>query len=47
MARILVIEDDEEVSFLVRISLEAHGYHVITVNDGSRGFAAAQRRLQI
>jgi two-component system response regulator RpaA len=44
MARILVIEDDEEVGFLVRISLESNGYDVVTVNDGSRGFAAAQRQ---
>src|SRR6187397_2440393 len=44
MAKVLVIEDDDEVTFLVRLLLEGHGHEVVVANDGSRGFAAARRQ---
>lgn len=44
MARILVIDDEAVLSHIVRVTLESHGHEVVTADDGSRGFASAQRQ---
>jgi len=44
MARLLVIEDDQGVSMLLRIILENDGHEVLVAEDGSRGVAMATRR---
>ena len=44
MAKILVIDDEAELSHVVRRILESHGHEVLTADDGSRGFASAQRQ---
>jgi CheY-like chemotaxis protein len=44
MARILVIDDEAVLSHVVRVTLECHGHEVLTADDGSRGFASAQRQ---
>jgi len=36
---ILVIEDNEQNRYLTTFLLEAHGYRVITANDGPQGLA--------
>jgi CheY-like chemotaxis protein len=43
MARILVIDDEAVLSHVLRVTLESHGHEVVTADDGSRGFASAQR----
>jgi DNA-binding NtrC family response regulator len=37
MARILVIDDDESITSLLRMVLERHGYEVITAANGREG----------
>src|SRR5947208_16544923 len=44
MARILVIDDEADLSHVLRRILESHGHEVLTADDGSRGFASAQRQ---
>lgn len=44
MARILVIEDEPVIAQVIRLLLEPHGHEVLIADDGSRGFAAAQRQ---
>jgi DNA-binding response OmpR family regulator len=44
VGRILVIEDDNTVSHLLRVVLEQAGHEVLVADDGSRGLAMAQRR---
>jgi two-component system, OmpR family, response regulator RpaA len=44
MARILVIDDDGGITHLLRLVLEGDGHEVLVANDGSRGFALAQRQ---
>lgn len=44
MAKILVIDDEATLSHVVRRILESHGHEVLTADDGSRGFASAQRQ---
>jgi DNA-binding response OmpR family regulator len=39
--KILVIEDDEVMRELMRMSLEQNGYEVTTAEDGVRGYDAA------
>ena len=41
MKKILVVEDDEVERELVRMTLERAGYHVVTAEDGERGFEMA------
>ncbi|MEO5814241.1 MAG: response regulator transcription factor [Gemmatimonadaceae bacterium] len=41
-ARILIIEDNEDLAFGLRRSLEGEGYHVSIATDGSAGFAHVQ-----
>ena len=43
MSRILVIEDDQSISELVKINLELLGHQVITAPDGIKGLAMAQQ----
>ena len=43
MARVLLIEDEPSVSRLVQLIVELQGHEVIVADDGSRGFAMAQR----
>jgi CheY-like chemotaxis protein len=44
MARVLVIDDEAVLSHVLRVTLESHGHEVTTADDGSRGFASAQRQ---
>jgi DNA-binding response OmpR family regulator len=44
MARLLVIEDDRDISRLLRMVLEGDGHEVLVADDGSRGLAMATRR---
>ena len=44
MARVLVIDDEPDVRWLLRISLERVGHEVILAEDGLRGVAMAQRQ---
>jgi CheY-like chemotaxis protein len=44
MAKVLVIDDEAVLSHILRITLESHGHEVMTADDGSRGFASAQRQ---
>jgi two-component system alkaline phosphatase synthesis response regulator PhoP len=44
MGRILVIEDDASVSYLLRMVLERADHEVLVADDASRGLAMAQRR---
>jgi CheY-like chemotaxis protein len=44
MARVLVIDDEPDVRWVVRLSLERAGHEVIMADDGLRGVAMAQRQ---
>ncbi len=44
MARILLIDDDESIRFLVREELVLDGHHVETAADGSSGLEAVRHR---
>src|SRR4051794_15414142 len=44
MARVLVIEDDASISYLLRVVLETEGHEVLIADDGSRGLAVATRQ---
>lgn len=44
MARVLVIEDDRDISYLLRTIVETEGHEVLVAEDGSRGVATATRR---
>ena len=44
MARVLVIDDEPDVRWLLRISLERVGHEVLLAEDGLRGVAMAQRQ---
>lgn len=44
MARVLVIEDDGDISQVLRMILETEGHEVLLAEDGSRGVATATRR---
>jgi CheY-like chemotaxis protein len=44
MARVLVIDDEPDVRWLLRLSLERVGHEVILAEDGLRGVAMAQRQ---
>jgi CheY-like chemotaxis protein len=44
MSRILVVEDDGNVSYLLQRVLEGDGHEVLVADDGSRGLAMATRR---
>jgi CheY-like chemotaxis protein len=44
MTRVLVIDDERAIVDVVRTILEWNGYEVLAADDGSRGFAAAQRQ---
>jgi hypothetical protein len=41
-SRILVIDDDPDIGFLVWLVLRQQGYDVVLTDDGLRGLAAAQ-----
>lgn len=41
--RILVVEDDQDIAFLVSTALEQSGYEVIQASDGLEGFYKARR----
>lgn len=43
MARILVIDDDDLLTELVRFTLEAHGHEVVVAPDGETGLELAMR----
>ena len=44
MTRVLVIDDEPAIADVLRMLLEFRGHEVLTANDGSRGFATAQRQ---
>jgi CheY-like chemotaxis protein len=44
VARVQVIEDDRDISRLLRMVLEGDGHEVLVADDGSRGLAMATRR---
>jgi CheY-like chemotaxis protein len=44
MARVLVIDDEPDVRWLLRLSLERVGHEVLLAEDGLRGVAMAQRQ---
>ena len=39
---VLLIEDNEQNAYLVKVLLEPHGYKVVAAGDGSRGLELAQ-----
>ena len=41
--KILLIEDEEDISALIRLQAEISGYKIITVSDGLNGYAAIER----
>ncbi len=41
---VLVIDDEPQIQRLLRVALEANGYHAFTAGDGNRGIAAAAQR---
>ena len=45
MKRILLIEDDKDISHLVKLHLEDEGYSVDIAADGSKGLAKAQGQV--
>jgi len=44
MARVLVIDDEPDVRWLIRMSLERAGHEVLAAEDGLRGIALAQKQ---
>jgi CheY-like chemotaxis protein len=44
MARVLVIDDEQSIGHVIRLLLESQGHEVFVADDGSRGFALAQRQ---
>jgi CheY-like chemotaxis protein len=44
MARVLVIDDEADVRWLLRMTLERRGHEVLLAEDGLRGIAMAQRQ---
>ena len=44
MARVLVIDDEPDVRWLIRMSLERAGHEVIYAEDGLRGIAVAMKQ---
>jgi CheY-like chemotaxis protein len=44
VARVLVIDDEPDVRWLLRLSLERFGHEVLLAEDGLRGVAMAQRQ---
>jgi len=44
MARVLVIDDEPDVRWLIRMSLERAGHEVLVAEDGLRGIALAQKQ---
>ena len=45
MARILVVDDEPTIAQIIRLLLEPEGHEVLIADDGSRGFAMAQRQV--
>jgi CheY-like chemotaxis protein len=44
MARVLVIDDEPDVRWLIRMSLERAGFEVLDAEDGLRGVALAMKQ---
>lgn len=44
MARVLVIDDEPDVRWLIRMSLERAGHEVLDAEDGLRGVALAMKQ---
>jgi CheY-like chemotaxis protein len=44
MTRVLVIDDEPAIADVLRMLLEFRGHDVFVANDGSRGYATAQRQ---
>lgn len=43
--RILVIDDEQDMVYAVRMGLEAGGYEVLTASDGQEGLEKARREM--
>jgi CheY-like chemotaxis protein len=44
VARVLVIDDESDVRWLLRLTLEREGHDVLLADDGLRGVGVAQRQ---
>ena len=44
VARVLVIDDEPDVRWLIRVSLERAGHEVLVAEDGLRGVALAMKQ---
>ena len=44
MARVLVIDDEPDVRWLIRVNLERAGHEVLVAEDGLRGVAVAMKQ---
>jgi CheY-like chemotaxis protein len=44
VARVLVIDDESDVRWLLRLTLEREGHEVLLADDGLRGVGVAQRQ---
>jgi CheY-like chemotaxis protein len=44
LARVLVIDDEPDVRWLLRLTLEREGHEVLLADDGLRGVGMAQRQ---
>lgn len=44
MAKVLVIDDEPDVRWVLQLTLEREGHEVLLADDGLRGFAMAQRQ---
>jgi len=43
--KILVVDDEQDMLFAVRLQLEAHSYEVITASDGQEGLTKAREEF--
>lgn len=43
--RILLIEDEQEIAFILRMRLEAFGYEVFQAHDGEEGLKSAKKLI--
>jgi DNA-binding response OmpR family regulator len=41
--RVLIVDDDAEITTAISYALESKGYHVVVARDGNQGLAMAER----
>lgn len=44
-AKVLVVDDDEKITFAIRMILESEGFHVLTARNGQEGWEIARREV--